>query len=72
MTTEQRVARVARRNRRRWLRFWSKQYKPLPAFHTLRTIERLEGDNYVLKINTEEIGILDFGVTFIESNRVTR
>jgi hypothetical protein len=67
MTT--RAERIARRKRRRWLRFWSKHFKPLPASHTLRTIERLEGDDYRMRY-TGEVGILDFGVTFIESGRI--
>lgn len=55
----ERGVKLARRKRRRWLRFWSKHYRALPAFHTLRTMERLEGDRKQLRLNLGEVGRIE-------------
>jgi hypothetical protein len=59
--------RLARRKRRRWLKFWEKHWKPLPAFHTMRTIERLVADDYRCSIWTTDEYVVWEGVRFIES-----
>jgi len=63
------VTRIDRKKRRRWLKFWAKYWKPLPAFHTLRTIERLEGDTYRMNLFASgEVGMIE-NVTWIELNK---
>jgi hypothetical protein len=60
-----RVEKRVHRKRRRWLRFWARHWKPLPAFHTYRTIERLYGDDFRLQ-PSGEVGRIE-GVRFREA-----